>query len=34
VGFLGGNFVILRAKVGEILNFASFLSMEIHLNFE
>jgi hypothetical protein len=34
VGFLGGNFVILRAKVGKILNFASFLSLKIQLNFE
>jgi hypothetical protein len=29
-----GNFVVLKAKVEEILNFASFLSLEIHLNFK
>ncbi len=29
MGFLGGDFVIFRPKVGKILNFESILSLEI-----
>ncbi len=32
-GFLGGDFVSFRFKVKEILNYESFLSWEINLNF-
>jgi hypothetical protein len=33
-GFLGGDFVVFRPKVVEIVNFESFFSLEINLAFK